>query len=144
MQVYIGSDHAGYATKESLKEYLLELGHSVEDMGAFSHDENDDYPDFVTPVAEAVADNADAIGIIFGGSGEGEAMCANRVRGVRATAYYGGNEEIVRLGREHNDANVLSLGARFMSVAEATEAVDLFIHTDFSGDERHARRIAKF
>ena len=144
MQIFIGSDHAGYEMKESLREYLLEIGHSVEDMGAFSHDDNDDYPDFITPVAEAVADNADSIGIILGGSGEGEAMCANRISGVRATAYYGGNEEIVRLAREHNDANILSLGARFMSVAEATEAVDLFIHTDFSREQRHIRRIEKF
>ena len=141
MKIYIGSDHAGYKLKETLKNYLSELGHSVEDKGAFDFDVNDDYPDFVAPVAKEIENDKNARGIILGGSGEGEAMVANRYEGVRAIEYYGGNLEIVRLGREHNDANILSLGARFINEEEAKNAVKIFLETDFSNDERHIRRI---
>ena len=141
MKIYIGSDHAGYELKEILKKYLSELGHNVEDKGAFDFDVNDDYPDFVAPVAKEIENDKNARGIILGGSGEGEAMVANRYEGVRAIEYYGGNLEIVRLGREHNDANILSLGARFINEEEAKNAVKIFLETDFSNDERHIRRI---
>jgi len=141
MKIYIGSDHAGFELKEKLKIYIKELGHEIEDKGAFSLDSNDDYPDFIVPVAENVAKDTDSLGIILGGSGEGEQISANKIDGVRAIEYYGGNLEIIKLGREHNNANILSLGARFISEAEAKEAVKLFIEIPFSNDERHVRRL---
>jgi len=141
--IYIGSDHAGYELKEKLKIYIKELGYEIEDKGAFSLDNNDDYPDFIIPVAEAVAKEKGSFGIVLGGSGEGEAMSANKIDGIRATEYYGGDLEIVKLGREHNDANILSLGARFINEDEAKEAVKIFLETKFSEEERHIRRINK-
>lgn len=143
MKVYIGSDHAGYELKEKLKVYVSSLGHDIEDMGAFELEKDDDYPDFIKPVAHAVAENPDSMGIVLGGSGEGEEMAANKVEGVRATEYYGGNLEIVKVSREHNDANVLSLGARFVTEDEALQATKLFLETPFSNEERHIRRIEK-
>ncbi|HTE48556.1 MAG TPA: RpiB/LacA/LacB family sugar-phosphate isomerase [Candidatus Paceibacterota bacterium] len=162
MKIYIGADHAGYELKEKLKVYLNELGlgYEVEDKGAFSLDPYDDYPDFIKPVAEAVASDKGSFGIIIGGSGQGEAMCANRVSGARAVVFYGealakegidikGEKsadpfEIIALAREHNDANILSIGARFVSEDETKFAVELFLTTKFSGEERHKRRIKKF
>ncbi len=144
MKIHIGTDHAGFELKNKLVEYLQKLGHEIIDHGAFSFDPADDYPDFVTPVAHAVAMDMNSFGIVLGGSGQGEAMVANRFEGVRALEYYGGNLAIIPLGREHNNANILSLGARFVTDDEAYEAVKLFIETDFSGDERHVDRINKF
>lgn len=156
MKVYIGSDHAGYELKDVLKETLSVLGYEVEDKGAFAYDKDDDYPDFVTKVAEAVAENPEkSRGIVLGGSGQGEAMCANRVKGVRAALYYGNTGrsqtdisgttlDMIASTRMHNDANILSLGARFLTEDEAKEAVKIFLETEFSGDERHMRRINKF
>jgi len=143
MKIYIGSDHAGYELKEKLKIFLKDLGHEVTDKGAFKLDNEDDFPDFIVPVAEAVAKDEGSFGIILGGSGQGEAMSANRIDGVRATEYYGGDPEIIKVSREHNDANVLSLGARFVDEEVAQEAVRLFLETKFSGDERHIRRLNK-
>ncbi len=152
MHIFIASDHAGFELKEALLSFVRdELGHEVEDMGAFMYDEEDDYPDFISKVALRVgfADAQDTAtseatrGIILGGSGQGEAMVANRVKGVRAAVYYGGNKEILRLSREHNNANVLSLGARFLGVDEAKEAVRLWLGISFSGETRHIRRIQK-
>lgn len=151
MKIHLGSDHAGFELKEKLVNFLRELGHEVSDHGAAAFDEKDDYPDFVIPVAKAVAQDSGSHGIILGGSGQGEAMAANRVSGARpalgearAAVYYGGPLEIVKLAREHNDANILSLGARFLSEDEAKKAVRLFLETDFSGDDRHIRRLKKF
>jgi ribose 5-phosphate isomerase B len=160
MKVYFAADHAGYALKTALMEHVRTRGYEVEDMGAFSLDAEDDYPDFMTPLAERVAADPDSVGIIVGGSGQGEAMCANRVKGVRAAVFYGprsvtaaleiegGHSEdgydTIRLPRRHNDANVLSIGARFVSGDEADEAVRIFLDTPFSGSPRHARRLAKF
>jgi ribose 5-phosphate isomerase B len=144
MKIYIGTDHAGFELKEQLKVFLSGLGHSVEDKGALTYDAGDDYPDFVQPVAEAVASGEGSFGIILGSSGQGEAMCANRTKGARAVVYYDGPMEIVRLGREHNNANILSLGARFVSFETAKEAIELFLNTPFSEDERHIRRLLKF
>jgi ribose 5-phosphate isomerase B len=141
--IYIGSDHAGYELKENLKIFLTELSYKVVDKGAFKIDNEDDYPDFVVPVAESVAQDPGSFGIVIGGSGQGEAMSANKIDGIRATEYYGGDPEIVKVSREHNNANVLSLGARFVSEEEAREVVTLFLDTKFSGDERHKRRINK-
>jgi ribose 5-phosphate isomerase B len=148
MKIFIGTDHAGYEMKEELKKYLSDLGHEVIDKGAHEYNPDDDYPDFVALVAEGVAESSqesktEVRGIVLGGSGQGEAIEANRLLGVRATVFYGGPMEIVFLGREHNDANVLSLGARFLSLDEAKEAVKIFLETPFSGDERHIRRIVK-
>ena len=159
MKIFIGADHAGYEIKEKLKVYLSELGYEVEDKGAFKYDANDDYPDFVIPVAKVVAENKESFGIILGGTGQGEAMCANRISGARAAVFYGqavAKEaidikgvksadpfEIVKLSRLHNNANILSLSVRFLSEDEIKFATELFLTTKFSGDERHIRRINK-
>ena len=143
MKLYIGTDHAGYELKESLKRWLSDLGHEVEDMGAYSFDPDDDYNEPIVRVARNVAGNDGTTGIILGGSGQGEAMQANRVAGVRATVFYGGDLDIVRLSREHNNANILSLGARFLSESLARDAVRLWLETEFSGEARHERRNTK-
>ncbi len=144
MKVFIGSDHAGFELKEKLVSFLVEEGYEVVDKGAFEYKETDDYPDFVSKVAEEVSNNSTNVrGIILGGSGEGEAIDANRFSHVRAAEYYGGPIEIVKLSREHNNANILSLGARFLTDEEAKNAVRVFLETNFSGDERHKRRLAK-
>ncbi|MFZ3011922.1 MAG: RpiB/LacA/LacB family sugar-phosphate isomerase [Minisyncoccia bacterium] len=162
MKIYIGSDHTGYEIKEKLKKYLteLELGYEVEDRGALKYDADDDYPDFVKGVAEAVAQNEESMGIVLGGSGQGEAMCANRTEGVRAAVFYGealpdeavdikghnsvDSFEMVKLARLHNNANVLSLGVRFLSDDQIKFAVELFLKTKFKNEERHVRRLNKF
>lgn len=145
MIIYLAADHAGFELKEKVKKFLKDLEYGVQDFGAKVFDSNDDYPDFMHRVGEAVsADPENCRGIVFGGSGQGEAMVVNRYKGVRAAVYYGGSMDIVKLSREHNDANVLSLGARFLKEEEALKAVQLWLTTDFSGEERHRRRISKF
>lgn len=146
MKIYIGADHAGFEMKEALKKNLEELGHQVEDKGAFKYQPDDDYPDFVIPTAQAVANDPEqSRGIVIGGSGQGEAMAANRVKGVRAAVFYGGNFEIIELSRKHNNANILSLGARFIDGELAKKAVKLWLETPFEGEGgRHKRRITKF
>ena len=143
MKIAIGTDHAGFELKEMLKAFLKEAGHEIVDCGAYQLDAQDDYPDFIVPVASAVSKGEAERGIIIGGSGQGEAMVANRFPRVRAAVFYGGNKDIVKLFREHNDANIISLGARFIEENEAQEAVKLWLDTDFSSDERHVRRIEK-
>ena len=143
MKIYVGSDHAGFELKGKLIEFLKGLGHEVEDKGPSSFNKDDDYPDFVKQVAEAVAQDPNAKGIVIGKSGQGEAMCANRVKGARAAVWYGGNMEIVKLSREHNDANILSLAAGFISEEEAKNAVRLWLETSFTNEERHIRRLTK-
>lgn len=143
MKIFIGTDHAGFELKENLVAFLRAEGHEVEDLGAHSYEALDDYPDFIHPVAVAVAGDKNSRGIILGGSGQGEAMCANRVKGARAAVYYGGTVDIAILSREHNDANILSLGARFIETDEAKEVVKVWLATPFSGEEKHSRRIAK-
>jgi ribose 5-phosphate isomerase B len=138
MRIAIGSDHAGYRYKEEIERWLGERGHVVEDFGTDST-ESVDYPVFCRPVAEAVAAGRAERGIVLGGSGNGEAMVANRVRGVRCALAW--NEESARLGRSHNDANCLSLGERMMPLEIALEAVRLFLETPFEGG-RHVRRVA--
>ena len=143
-KIFLGCDHAGFEMKEKLKAYLAELGYQIEDMGAFSYDEQDDYPDFIFLVAQKVAEDPENNrGIALGGSGQGEAIVANRVKGVRATVLYCYNENIIRLSREHNNANILSLGARFLNDEEVRRAVKLWLETPFPGDEKHKRRIKK-
>lgn len=142
MKIYLGTDHAGYEYKEAIKAALLEDGHDVEDMGAHTYEELDDYPDFVYPAAKAVGEDPEhRYGIVFGGSGTGEGVVANKVKGVRACI--GFSEWAVVKGREHNNANVLSLGGRTISKEEAVAFARLFLKTPFSNDERHVRRIEK-
>lgn len=142
MKILFASDHAGFELKKALISQCELLGHEIEDMGPFSLDPADDYPDFIIPLARKVALGG-CLGIIVGGSGQGEAMAANRIRGVRAAVYYGGSLDIIQPMREHNDANVLSLGARFIESGDAEKALRVFIDTPFSGEERHSRRIQK-
>lgn len=160
MKIYLGTDHAGFELKEKIKSYLLEKNYEVEDCGAFEFDKNDDYPDFVSKAAERVSkDPESSRGIIFGGSGQAEMMLANKYKNVRCALFYSpaipvstidatgqqSNDpyEIVKLTRLHNNANVLSLGARFLKLEEATKAISLWLETPFSNDERHVRRINK-
>lgn len=143
MNIHLATDHAGFEKKEFLKNALLELGHNVIDHGALEYDANDDYPDYIKLAATEVSiDPENNRAIIFGGSGQGEAMVANRFPNVRATTYYSFNPEIIKLSREHNDANILSIGARFLSDEEMLESVLFWLEIDFAGG-RHARRIEK-
>ncbi len=144
MKIYFAGDHAFFSLKNNLLAYVQELGHEVEDLGPYEEDSADDYPDFVTPCAERVAREEGSVAIIGGGSGQGEVMCANRVKGARAALFYGGGHDIVRLARTHNNANILSLGARSLTEGEAREAVRTFLETPFSKEERHIRRLSKF
>jgi len=154
MLIYIGADHAGFELKEKLKPFLEELGYEVEDMGAHELNQEDDYPDFIKPVAKAVRDNPGSMGIILGGNGQGEAVVANRFESVRAVVYYGpasrtqtdssGNvSDILTSTRSHDDANILSLAARFLNEDEVKRAVQMWLDTPFSDEERHKRRISK-
>lgn len=140
MRVHIATDHAAFDTKEYLVKELTALGYEVVDHGAPQYDAQDDYPEFVIPAAEAVVADEGSLGIVLGGSGNGEQMAANRVKGIRAALAY--NPEIARLTREHNDANVLSLGGRMQGLAECLEMAKVFLETPFSEDPRHVRRIA--
>ncbi|MEN9613958.1 MAG: hypothetical protein RLZZ347_265 [Candidatus Parcubacteria bacterium] len=141
-RILFATDHAGFELKNQLLAFVKELGYETEDMGAYTFDANDDYPGIMAPVGFAVGSNPEKCkAIILGGSGQGEAIVANRFPGVRAVVYYGGNLEIIKLSREHNDANILSLGARFLTVDEAKEVVRLWLETAFSGEERHIRRL---
>lgn len=137
MKIAIGSDHAGFRYKEKIKEFLQELGHDVNDFGTFS-EEPVDYPLFIRPVAEAVARGEYERGIVLGGSGNGEAMMANRIKKVRCALCW--NEELARLARQHNDSNVLSLGQRVIPEETALEVVRVWLETAFEGG-RHVRRI---
>jgi ribose 5-phosphate isomerase B len=143
MKIILATDHAGFELKEKIKIYLKQLGYEVSDEGAFEYQADDDYPDFIRIAAKRVASDPDAKGIIFGGSGVGEAIVANRERGVRAVVYTGGPEEIVKLSRYHNNTNVLSFGARFVSEDRAKEITMIWLQADFSGEDRHLRRIYK-
>lgn len=141
MKIFFASDHAGFELKEKLLEFVKELGFSVEDCGAYELNPEDDYPEFIKRAAKSVSEDPEnAKAIILGGSGQGEDMVADKFSNVRSAEYYGGNLEIIKLSREHNDANILSLGARFLSEKEAKEAVELWLKTSFSGEERHQRR----
>jgi len=139
MRVYLGSDHAGFELKAALIAHLAETGHEAVDCGAHSFDPEDDYPSFcITAGARTVADPG-SLGIVIGGSGNGEQIAANKVRGVRAALVW--SDETATLAREHNDANVISIGARNHPEADAKRFVDLFLATPFSQGERHIRRI---
>jgi ribose 5-phosphate isomerase B len=154
MKVYFASDHAGFSLKQSLIEFVGALGYETEDCGPSSLNPDDDYPDFVIPMAKKVAAENGSAGIAVGASGQGEAMAANRVHRVRAAVYYGpaateqtdsaGNVmDVLASSRAHNNANVLAIGARFVSRETIERAVRTWLSTPFSDDERHLRRIAK-
>jgi len=142
MKIHLATDHAGLELKDKIKLHLTELGHEVIDHGAHEYDALDDYPDFIFPCAKAVTQDDQSRGIILGGSGQGEAMAANRIKGIRAAVYYNGPEEIIELSRQHNNANILSLGARFMSEKEIYRIIEIWFDTDFE-EGRHQRRINK-
>ncbi len=142
MKIYFASDHAGFHLKNYLKDRLNDHGYDIEDCGAFDFEPLDDYPDFIIPAAIKVSNLENSRGIIVGGSGQGEAMAANRIQGVRAAVYYDGPLDIVKLSRSHNDANILSLGARFMSSKKALKIVKLWLVEEFEGG-RHENRINK-
>ena len=143
MKIYIASDHAGFHLKKQLIQYLKVKDFEVEDCGAYELNEADDYPDFIIPCAQKVANDSSSVGIVIGGSGQGEAICANKVKGIRAAIYNGGDAKTVgRLAKEHNNANVLSLGARLISPDDAKKAVTAWLDTEFEGG-RHAKRLDK-
>lgn len=157
MTIHLGTDHGGFDFKEQIKSWLESIGHTVDDHGAQSFNVEDDYTDFIFPAAHAVAKDGRSVGIIFGGSGQGEAMAANRVKGVRAAIYYGpavpkaaidaeGRTsddplEILKLTRQHNHANVLSIGVRFVTLEEAKRAIELWLAEPYGQEQRHIRRI---
>lgn len=159
MKIATTTDHGGYEALQELKTYVESLGHEVVDFGPKSLDMDDDYPDFMFPAARAVAEGECEVGIILGGSGQGEAMAANRFKGVRAAVFYTpaiaktavdaeGNTsddpyEILKLTRQHNHANVLSLSGRFLTLDEMKQAVKIWLETPYSEAERHARRVGK-
>jgi ribose 5-phosphate isomerase B len=140
MRVHIGSDHAGYELKNYLINALTEDGHEVVDHGPEAYDAEDDYPVYCIPTAEAAVADPGSLGVVLGGSGNGEQIAANKAIGTRAVLAY--DQDTARLGRQHNDANVIAIGARMHTEEEALELVRLFLATPFSGDPRHARRIA--
>ena len=139
MRIHIGSDHAGLEFKNRIVEHLQSQGHDVTDHGPHTFDPLDDYPVFCIPAAEAVAKDHGSFGIVLGGSGNGEQMAANKVKGIRAALVW--SIETAKLAREHNDANVISLGGRMHDEAYCLQLVDTFLNTPFTGDERHVRRI---
>ena len=140
MRVHIATDHAAFELKEHLVSELTAAGHEVVDHGAAAYDALDDYPPFCVAAAQAVVDDPGSLGIVIGGSGNGEQIAANKVTGVRAALVW--SEETARLAREHNDANIISIGARNHTEDDAIRFVDVFLATPFSHDERHERRIA--
>jgi len=146
-KVYLATDHAGFAYKNIVRNLIereYEETYEAIDCGSYKHDPTDDYPDFIKKASESVSKSPhNSLGIIFGGSGQGEAMVANKYPGVRATVYYGRETEILTLSKEHNNANILSIGARFVSEELLEEVVRLWLAGRFSQDERHVRRINK-
>lgn len=141
MKVFLGSDHAGFELKEGVKKFLAEEGHDVVDCGAYEKNEDDDYPDFVGKAAKRVAESPGSVGFVFGMSGAGEAIAANKIKGIRAVVAV--NKENVELSRQHNDANILSFGSIFYDGSLAKNLAKFFLETPFSNEERHIRRIKK-
>jgi ribose 5-phosphate isomerase B len=139
LRVYLGSDHAGFELKQQLVEHVRSLGHDPVDCGPHVYDAEDDYPPYVLLAASRAAGDPDSAGVVLGGSGNGEAIAANKVRGVRCALAF--SDDTARLAREHNDANVLSLGARMYDADAAQRFVQIFLSTAFTGEPRHVRRI---
>jgi len=144
MIIYLGTDHAGFELKEVVKKFLLDKGYQVKDFGAYSYKKRDDYPDFIHPVGRAVAKNPNRDkGIIFGGSAQGEAITANRYKGVRAVVFDRYSAKVIKLSKEHDNSNIASLGGFFLNKKEALKIVKLWLKTPFSEAMRHKRRIKK-
>ncbi len=143
MRIHLATDHAGYEHKNAVANWLQSEGYEVVDHGAAVYDPEDDYPDFIARAALAISRHPEERGVIFGGSGQGEAMLANRFPAVRATVLYSDSDEIVQLSRAHNDANVLSIGARFVSIDDTKKHIWSWLHAERSDTERHNRRIEK-
>lgn len=141
MRIHIGSDHAGLELKNELVTYLTSQGHEVKDHGPHEYDALDDYPDFCIPCAQGVVADPGSLGIVLGGSGNGEQIAANKVKGVRAALAW--SVETAKLAKEHNNANVVGVGGRMHSIEECKAIIDAFINTPFTQDERHVRRINK-
>jgi len=142
--IYIATDHAGFETKNAIVKYLMDKGIDCTDIWPFEYDALDDYPDFIIPCAEKVAEDLENnLGIVLGWSGQGEAIAANKVKWIRAAIYYGGDKDILTLSKLHNNANILSLWGRFLSEAEALEAIDIWLEAKYEHEERHQRRIDK-
>lgn len=141
MRIHLGSDHAGFELKNQVREHLIAAGHEVTDHGAHEYDAQDDYPAFCIAAAEGTVADPGSLGIVIGGSGNGEQIAANKVRGVRAALVW--SIETATLAREHNDANVMGVGSRMHDSRTALELVDAFVGTQFSGDPRHVRRIGQ-
>lgn len=139
--IVLATDHAGFELKEHVKKFLLEKGFEIKDFGALEYNALDDYPDFIIPASKFVSENK-LIGIIFGGSGQGEAIAANRIKGIRAVVFYNGPDDIIELSRMHNNANILSIGARFVDNHRAEEIINLWLSTTFE-EGRHQKRISK-
>ena len=142
MKIVLVDGYDVFELKNHVKDYLIKSGYQVEDFGAYEYNSTDDYPDYILPAAHVVASSPKIFGVFFGGSGQGEAMAANRLKGVRAVVYYDGPKRIIKYSRQHNDANILSLGARFISKEKAIKVIELWLKTPFEG-ERHLRRIKK-
>lgn len=159
MKVYLATDHAGFELKNKIVEFLQKEGYEAEDCGPATYDKDDDYPDFISIAAKKVSENPTDFGIVFGGSGQGEAIVANKFKNVRCALFYGpvippvatditgqtsdDPYEMLRLTREHNNSNMLSIGVRFMAPEDAMNAIKLFLESKYSGEERHSRRIEK-
>jgi ribose 5-phosphate isomerase B len=159
MKIYLATDHAGFELKNKVADFLEKEGYAIEDCGPETYDKDDDYPDYISKAAAKVSENPEDFGIVFGGSGQGEAIVANKFKGVRCALFYGpvippiatditGNKsddpyEMLRLTREHNNSNMLSLGVRFLTEEDAFSAIKLFLTSKYSAEERHARRIEK-
>ena len=141
MRIHIGADHAGLELKAELIKHLQSKGHEVTDHGPYQYDALDDYPDFCIPAAEAVAKDSNSLGIVIGGSGNGEQIAANKVKGIRAALAW--NTTTAKLAREHNNANVVAVGGRMHSIEECKAIIDAYLAEPFSNDERHVRRINK-
>ncbi len=141
--IFLASDHAGFKLKEKIKHYLCKNKFTIVDFGDFSPGKKDDYPDFVIPLAEEVSKSSKYLGIVLGGSGQGEAIAANKVKGARAIVIYAPNRKIAKLSKEHNNANILSLGARFLTEKQAIQVIEPWLKTKFTNDKRHIRRLKK-
>lgn len=141
MKIYIASDHGGYRQKTEIIRFLKTKGHEITDLGNANYDPDDDYPDFILPLAQKVAFDTGSFGIVIGRSGNGEAITANKVRGIRAAVCV--NEVMAKKAREDNNANILALGADYISMPQAEKIVQVFLETPFSTEERHVRRVEK-
>ena len=139
--IVLATDHAGFELKEHVKKFLSEKGFEIKDFGALEYDALDDYPDFIIPAAKFISEHK-LIGIIFGGSGQGEAMAANRIKGIRAAVFYDGPDDIIELSKLHNNANILSIGARFMTEKQIYRIIEIWFETEYQAG-RHQKRIEK-